>query len=102
MAKVVIVRLSEFVNVFRNYKIFIDGLERNIVPNNASVELDLESGTHFIQLKIDWCTSNEIEFEIAENETKYFQVEAAKWASLLMFYYITFGRKSFLKLSRLV
>ena len=101
MAKVIVVRSSEFVNLFRSYKIFIDGKEIGSVSNSSSVELELESGKHIIQLKIDWCTSNQIEFEIEENETKSFNVEAAKWASIFMLWYITFGSGGLLKLSQL-
>ncbi len=101
MSKLIVIRSSEYVNLFRDYKIFVDGSEHGSLSNGASIEIDLQPGRHRIQLKIDWCSSNEVEFEVAENEIRTYKVEAAKWASLLMIYYITLGRNTFLKLSPL-
>jgi hypothetical protein len=66
------------------------------------LEFDLRSGKHTLEAKIDWCSSPIIQFNISENDTKYFLVSCFKdyiiMASPIIYYYLTFGRKKYLKI----
>ncbi len=70
--KIIINRKSEFINRARGFKIFIDGKEERKISNGGTEEFQVEPGSHILQLKIDWCCSPELNFNINGGETKYF------------------------------
>lgn len=63
MSKLIISRKKEWQNRARKYKIYIDGEQKDIIENGKIKEMDLEPGKHQVQLKIDWCSSPEMEFD---------------------------------------
>ena len=70
--KIIINRKSEFVNRARGFKVIIDGKEVGKLPNGGSEEFQVAPGPHMLLLKIDWCCSPELNFEIKEGETQFF------------------------------
>ncbi len=46
------------------YKIILDGQEVAKIKQGKSFSCNLQSGTHTLQLKLHWCTSNLINFTI--------------------------------------
>ena len=50
-------------DLLRAYKVLLNGKEVGRVRNGKEIELEVPSGNHHLQLKIDWCFSNPIQFE---------------------------------------
>jgi len=105
MPKIEIKRASENINLFRNYKLYLDGKKLGTIAVGEIQEFDVTSGEHKLMAKIDWCSSPEISFTVNENETKYFLVKS--FSDSVLFtpfstpYYITFGRNKYLKLKEI-
>jgi len=55
-----ITRGSAYKDMFRAYKIFIDGIYYGEIKQNEIKEFAVENGKHTICAKIDWCGSNEL------------------------------------------
>ena len=97
MPRIIIQRANEFNNRFRDYGIYIDGQKVETISNGEAKELKVEAGRHTIVSKIDWCSSPEISFEIAGNETRSFRVGSfrhGKWltpvvVAILVFYMLS-------------
>ena len=96
MAKITINRISGFSNVLRKIKIILDGQEIDEIKDGEIKSIEVSPGRHKLIAKIDWCQSNEIEFNIAEGEYRRFLLKGTN--PFLGLYYITIGRKSYLKL----
>lgn len=62
MIKIVFQRARENINTLRSYKIILDDKLIDEISNGATKEILVEKGIHRIKAKIDWCTSNEVEF----------------------------------------
>ena len=67
-SKIIIKRDKQYADSIRNYKIFLDGEKIYTISNGEEKEFQIGPGKHSIQLKIDWCKSNQIEFEIKDNQ----------------------------------
>ena len=63
-----ITRKHAFMDLFRAYKVLLDGKEVSRIRNGKQIEVDVSPGIHLMQLKIDWCYSNEVEFELKNNQ----------------------------------
>lgn len=63
MPKLSIHRISEFENRARKIKLEIDGLPVCTIKNGEHITLDVPLGKHSLQAKIDWCSSNRIEWD---------------------------------------
>ena len=84
MTKIIIKRSSEYLNKFRNYKLYIDDKEIATVANGKSITLDVAAGNHSIYAKIDWCSSPTLSFDIREAEIKTFKVSGYKNGNWMM------------------
>ena len=58
-----ITRKKQFIDIFRKYKIFVDDKEIASIGRGQTLKLDVEPGKHTLQLKIDWESSNKVEFD---------------------------------------
>jgi hypothetical protein len=56
-------RKHALIDLFRSYKILLDDKEVGRIKNGKVFEVHVSPGTHRLQLKIDWCASNPVEFE---------------------------------------
>ncbi len=65
-------------------------------------EFEVAEGSQVLQAKIDWCTSNPLNFTIVENEIKEFELSSfAKHnplGTLAAIYYISIGKNNYLNL----
>lgn len=85
MARIIISRSSEYVNRLRGYKVILDGEEVGLIKNGKTLELNAEPGIHTIKVTVDWCSSQEISFAIANNDdTQYFFTSAFKNARIIL------------------
>jgi hypothetical protein len=81
----------------RKYKVVIDDIEVGSIVDGGIEQYDIQTGHHTIYLKIDWCTSNKIEFDILENEILEFNCGSLKGKkTLLVYMYITILRNRYL------
>jgi len=95
MATIKIKRTIEWVNMARNYKIFIDGHFVGKLANGASEEFPITTGKHTVTAKIDWCSSPNLFFDIGINEIKHLTVSGFKYSWLM---FLGFGTIAFFPL----
>jgi len=102
MATIQITRSSEYTNRLRKIRLVLDNKELDSISNGETKNFIVSAGSHTLQAKIDWCTSNKITFTLGENDTRSFDLASfAKTSSLGIFaaiYYITFGSGKYLDL----
>jgi hypothetical protein len=84
MAKLIIIRNSEYVNRLRTYRIYLDGIKLGNVANGDSKEFEVPAGEHQVSAKIDWCSSPPISFAVNEQQSKTYQVGVFKGANWLI------------------
>ena len=91
-------RQDEFRDKIRSYKIILDNTYCGDIKSGQVKSLDVTPGNHTIYLKIDWCRSNKVDFNISDNETIEFECGNAMngWRILLSFIYITFLKSKYL------
>ena len=99
MSKIQINRGTGYVDRLRAYKIELDGSLLGEIHPEQSVVLDIPPGMHRIRLKIDWCSSNCIDFKIAPDEIVEFDC-GNKTSLGLILLYITIFRNKYLWLQR--
>ena len=71
-----IARLDEHTNRLRNIKLFLNNKETGTIANSAIKEFPVEPGRYSLYAKIDWCSSNKVDFEINSNETIKFDLSS--------------------------
>ena len=134
MATIRLQRTSEYINRFRDYRIFIDEQQVGTIANGETKYFATNEGQHTIAAKIDWCSSPNISFDIKGNQTKRLKLGGFKNAQrlipitlgllvlcsilskfvnfgytlllaapvfILLFFYLTIGRKKYLTLTEL-
>ena len=87
MATIKIRRTNDYINVMRDYRLFIDNQKIGTISNGQTKDFEIQAGRHSLIAKIDWCRSQELFFEINNNETKIILVGAlkhSKWSMPLI------------------
>ena len=57
-----------FVDMMREYKVFIDGKFVGTVENGETVGFELDEGHHLVHLEIDWCRSKKLSLDVKSGE----------------------------------
>jgi hypothetical protein len=70
MAIIKIQRTSDYINLMRDYRLFIDGQKIGSIGNAQIKDFEIPAGRHSVIAKIDWCSSPELSFEINEHDSK--------------------------------
>ncbi len=75
----------------------VDGEEAGEIRDSCELRLDITAGHHEIQLLIDWCRSQAVQFEVEPGATVIFDCGAMRppWQAL---YAITLGRNRYIAL----
>jgi len=83
-------RDSGYADRLRAYKVVLDGEVIGEIRNGQLVEFDVAPGMHRLNIKIDWCRSNAVEFEM-NNEVVEFECGSSLrgFKLLLAIIYIT-------------
>ena len=55
----------------RAYKILLDGTEIGKIRQGESKQFPAQEGKHSLQLKIDWCTSEPVTFDLADKSINF-------------------------------
>jgi len=94
-------RDSGYADRLRAYKVLLDGEVIGEISNDQQFEFDAAPGKHQIQLKIDWCTSNRVDFE-KEQDTVEFECGSSLrgFRILLSILYVTILRNQYMWLKR--
>ena len=81
-----------------DYKTILDDNYLGPIKCGDSKSFDISPGKHIIYLKVDWCRSNKIDFEVGENELIEFDCgnSMSGWRVLLTIVYITFLKNKYL------
>jgi hypothetical protein len=101
-AMVVVRRTTSYADRLRAYRIEIDGVVIGSVRAGQSLALPVKSGRHSIALRIDWCGSGNVEFEVRKDEQAVFDCGSnlAGWRMLLALVYVIFRTRDYLWLRR--
>lgn len=96
-----IIRKSQLANRMRAYKVILDGQSVGEVRNGEDFHCDLSPGKHRLQLKVDWCGSNVVEFEVQAGQSLAFSCGCILrgwlfWVPFSEVWYTTFARNKFL------
>ena len=70
MATIKIKRTNDYVNMLRDYHLFIDGQKIGTIGNDQIKEFDIPIGQHSLIAKIDWCSSPDFSFETNGKDSK--------------------------------
>lgn len=97
-------RDSGFVDKIRAYKIVLDGDVVGKIMEGEHIEIDVAPGNHQVYLKIDWCKSNTVEFEVSETMLDFECGSSLRgerfWLPFIELIYITFKRNQYLWLRK--
>lgn len=94
-------RDSGFADRLRAYKVVLDGEVIGEISNDQQIELDAAPGKHQIQLKIDWCTSNRVDFEKDQDIVEFECGSSMRgFKILLSILYVTILRNQYMWLKR--
>lgn len=101
MSKITIKRRKEWSNRSRTIGIYIDGVKTGTLKNGEIKEFEIEEGKHQVKAKVDWCGSEEIEINTANDSKGHIEVSGFKYGDwvyglLSFFLLIYFFPKAFL------
>lgn len=99
MSKITVNRISGYSNAMRKIKLVLNNQVVETIKDGEMKTINLTPGKYKLKAKIDWCRSNEIEFDISEGETK--KVKLQGTSPFYGIYYITFGFNKYLKLEEI-
>lgn len=95
-------RTTSYADRLRAYKVKVDGVVVGSVRARESVTVPVAPGRHSLVLRIDWCGSEQIDFEVQPGENVFFECGSslAGWRVLLALFYIIFRTHHYLWLRR--
>ena len=100
-ASITLSRDSGYADRIRAYRVVIDGSEVGTINNGETKTFSVEPGPHELDLRIDWCSSNTVKFDLPVDVSVRFQCGSnLRGISLFLgIYYILFARDQYLWLS---
>jgi hypothetical protein len=95
-------RATSYADRLRAYKIMLDGVLVGPVRARQSVTIPVAPGRHSLVLRIDWCGSEEIPFEVHPGEHITFECGSSLtgWRIFLGIVYVLFRTREYLWLRR--
>jgi hypothetical protein len=95
---ITISRDSGYADRLRDYRVLIDRIEVAGIGNGETKTLEVSPGEHDLSLKIDWCRSNAVSFEISADQTVKFCCGSNLRGPrlVLAIYYVLFARNEYL------
>ncbi|WP_422948617.1 hypothetical protein [Undibacterium sp. Ren11W] len=76
MSEVTIVRPWAYFGFARALKVSIDGVNIGSISSRKTEKFSVSSGSHTIQVSMDWCKSVPLSINVSENSTVSLKVEA--------------------------
>lgn len=103
MPEIAIKRLSDVRgDGYRTYRIYLDGRRVGKIRAGEELRLPISPGKHRLQLRIDWTASQKLEFEIGEDDGADFVCKPGWTTPWEAFKLMTWGRKRYINLQRVV
>lgn len=94
-------RTTSYADRWRAYEVKVDGVVVGSVRARESVTVPVNPGKHSLVLRIDWCGSEQIDFEVQPGEHVFFDCGSlAGWRIVLAIFYILFRTREYLWLRR--
>lgn len=95
VSRIDISRATAWQDKLRRYQILVDGEPAGTIAEGAQVSLPVTPGRHQVQLKIDWCSSPELNVDVPPGGVV--QLDCGPSAHpVLALLYITFYRRRYL------
>lgn len=82
-----IVRTSQYVNRWRSYFLYIDGVEVASIKDGERIAFSVEPGSHTVRTRISWLWSNCLDVRVASSEKATLEISCTKfryWHFLVM------------------
>ena len=97
-----IFRPVQYADLFRSYRLMVDGVEVAKISAGSHVELGMPSGLQTISAKIDWCSSNSIIVDCTPEEPIILEVGSNLfgWRLFCAMLYLTVYSSQYLYLRR--
>jgi hypothetical protein len=93
------VRRSQYADMLRSYKLFINGMEMGSIARNTILDLEVPAGPLTIEARIDWGRSELLTIDAAPRQK--IEIEVSNhWGALLALWAVTFGSRSYLVLKQ--
>jgi hypothetical protein len=86
MAAISLTRTSEYVNMAREYGIYIDDKKAGTISHGQTKNFAVAPGAHTMYAKIDWCYSPARSFTVGPSENTSFKVGGFKYANRIMLF----------------
>lgn len=85
--QITVTRKTSYADRLRAYKVVIDGEAVGAVRARKSVTIPVAPGKHSLEIRIDWCGSERIDFEVRSGEHVLFECGSnlTGWRVLLAF-----------------
>mgnify|MGYP000194257574 CR=1 FL=1 len=99
--EVQITRPKQYQDAMRNYQLYADGKRLLEIAPNTTQRINIPDYTKYLEAKIDWCSSPKYYLDNQKQRTLIIKntVGGNLFKSLfLSLYYITLGRKRYLKI----
>jgi hypothetical protein len=95
-------RTTSYADRRQAYRVEVDGVVVGSVRARDSVTIPIKPGAHTLVLRINWCGSEQTEFEAQPSESVTFECGSnlTGWRLLLASYYIVFRTRQYLWLRR--
>jgi hypothetical protein len=84
MAIIRIERKKQFINILRDYQIYINGQIAGTLSNGETQDFIIHPGQHTLVAKIDWCKSQEFQIMVEENQIQKIKVGSFKFADQII------------------
>ena len=97
-AQITVRRTTNYPDRLRAYKVKLDGVVIGSVRARESVTVPVAPGRHSVVLRIDWCGSEQIDFEVQPGQHLFFECGSnlVGWRVLLALFYILFRTHQYL------
>ena len=95
MARIEIRRVDEFKDAVRAYQVELDGEVLSSLKRGEATGYDIRPGRHRLRLKIDWCSSPYVDFEMQLGQVMKFQC-GNNVPTFLELIYVSFLRNKYL------
>ena len=101
-SSITVVRDAGYADRLREYVILVDDVEIGRIGNGGTCNFPLDPGHHRIRLKIDWCGSQQLSFELPTDASASFRCGSSLRGAKMWFalFYVLFRREQYLWVSR--
>lgn len=100
--QITIKRTTSYPDRLRAYKIKVDGMVVGSARAGETVTIPVSPGAHSIVLRIDWCGSDKVDFDIQADGSVFFECGSnlSGWRMILALFYVIFKTHCYLWLRR--